>query len=157
MIWKQAGHLEADIRRSRDMLSQHRTTEQLSRWAAEKQRMVSNANSKRRTDHEPFGQGAQSMRPKLWTTTLRLKWLAGDPGSLFKATEWTKNDSSSSKLSTRHETSMKRKVPLKVRKTIKNCANEVPEGNSKTFASAMCNAGLKSWAKAFMIALPSTR
>ena len=31
-----------------------------------------------------------------------------------------------------------------VRKTIKNCANEVPEGNSMTFASAMCNAGLKS-------------
>ena len=28
--------------------------------------------------------------------------------------------------------------------TIKNCANEVPEGNSMTVASAMCNAGLKS-------------
>lgn len=32
-IWKQAGHLEADIERSRAMLSHYERTEQLSRWA----------------------------------------------------------------------------------------------------------------------------
>ena len=37
---------------------------------------------------------------------------------------------------------MKRRAS-EVRETIKNCANEVPESNSITFASAMCNAGLK--------------
>ena len=43
-----------------------------------------------------------------------------------------------------------------MRKTIKNSANEEPEGYSMTFAAAMCNAGLKSWAKAFMSAKPPT-
>ena len=51
-IWKQAEHLEADIERSREVLSQYEKTEQLSRWAAEKQRIISNAHSKRWTDHE---------------------------------------------------------------------------------------------------------
>ena len=53
-IWRQAGHLEADIQRLRAMLSQYETTEQLSRWAAEKERIVSAAQSKRWTDHEPL-------------------------------------------------------------------------------------------------------
>ena len=51
-IWRQAGHLEADIERYRAMLSQYETAEQLSRWAAEKERIVSTAKSKRWTDHE---------------------------------------------------------------------------------------------------------
>lgn len=54
----------------------------------------------------------------------------------------SQNIVSSSKLSTWHETSMKR--PLKVLETIKNCAIEVPEDNSMPFAAAMCNAGLKT-------------
>ncbi len=39
-----------------------------------------------------------------------------------------------------------------VRKTNKNCAEEVPEGNSMTFAAALCNIGLKLYSKAFIIA-----
>ena len=54
MVWRQARHLEMDIEILRAMLSQYETTEQLSRWAAEKQRIVSAANSKRWTDHEPL-------------------------------------------------------------------------------------------------------
>ena len=53
-IWRQAGHLEADIERYRTLLSQYETAEQLSRWAAEKDRIVSAAKSKRWTDHEPL-------------------------------------------------------------------------------------------------------
>ena len=41
------------------------------------------------------------------------------------------------------EALMKRKTS-EVRKTIKNCAGEVPESNSKLLATAMCNAGLKT-------------
>ena len=54
MIWRQAAHLEVDIEVLRAMLSRYEMTEQLSRWAAEKQRIVSAANSKRWTDHEPL-------------------------------------------------------------------------------------------------------
>ncbi|CAD6583966.1 MAG: hypothetical protein ASARMPRED_001565 [Alectoria sarmentosa] len=54
VIWKQAGHLEADMERMRAMLSQYETTEQTSRWAAEKQHIISAAKSKRWTDHEPL-------------------------------------------------------------------------------------------------------
>ena len=54
MVWRQAGHLEVDIEILRAMLSQYETTEQLSRWAAEKQRIVSAAKCKRWTDHEPL-------------------------------------------------------------------------------------------------------
>lgn len=54
MIWRQAAHLEVDIEVLRALLSQYGMTEQLSRWAAEKQRIVSAANSKRWTDHEPL-------------------------------------------------------------------------------------------------------
>ncbi len=55
------------------------------------------------------------------------------------------------------ETSHKALASMKriseVRKTIKNCTKEVPEGNSVTFASALCNAGFKSRSKAIMSAL----
>ena len=51
-IWGQVGYLEADIERYRTMLSQYETTEQLSRWAAEKDRIISAAKSKRWIDHE---------------------------------------------------------------------------------------------------------
>ena len=53
-IWRQAGHLEADIERYRTLLSQYETPEQLSRWAIEKDRIISAAKSKRWTDHEPL-------------------------------------------------------------------------------------------------------
>ena len=53
-VWREAGHPEADIERLRAMLSQYETTEQLSRWAAEKERIVSAAKSKGWTDHEPL-------------------------------------------------------------------------------------------------------
>lgn len=36
-----------------------------------------------------------------------------------------------------------KKRPVKV-KTVKNCADEIPEGSSMTFAAALCNAGRKS-------------
>ena len=52
VIWRQAGHLEADIERYRTMLSYYEAAEQLSRWATEKDRIVSAAKSKRWTDHE---------------------------------------------------------------------------------------------------------
>ena len=53
-IWRQAGHLEADIERYRTLLSQYETAEQISRWDTEKDRIVSAAKSKRWTDHEPL-------------------------------------------------------------------------------------------------------
>lgn len=55
------------------------------------------------------------------------------------------------------KTSTSMKSASMVRMTIKNCAEEVPEGNSMTFASALCNAGLKSYSKAFMIAQSEAR
>lgn len=54
VIWRQAEHLEADIERLRAMLSHYETTEQMTRLAAEKQRIISAAESKRWTDHEPL-------------------------------------------------------------------------------------------------------
>ena len=42
-------------------------------------------------------------------------------------------------------------------KANKNCANEVPEGNSMPLASALCNAGLETWQAVFMITVASTR
>ena len=53
-IWRQAGHLEADVERYRTLLTQYETAERLSRWVAEKDRIVSAARSERWTDHEPL-------------------------------------------------------------------------------------------------------
>ncbi len=44
-----------------------------------------------------------------------------------------------------------KKKPLEVRRTIKNCTSEISEDSSMTFASALCNAGRKSWLTVFLI------
>ena len=70
VIWRQAEHLDAAIERLRAMLSRYEMTKQVKRLAAEKQCLISAANSKLGPITSLWF-GWQPSILQLWTTNLR--------------------------------------------------------------------------------------